>query len=121
MSENEKEKLERQIGPLVRKLNKLKEKEKCEDNENLVGRCGRYRNSYGSDRPSWWLYRKVMSLTSDNGLNVFSFQEDCLGELKIKPKDCAMGESCTLGDKISEKQFQAAWALMKKKIEAIEP
>jgi len=118
---NEKEKLERQIGPLMNKLQKIRDKESREENKKLIGRCGRYLNSYGNDRPDWWLYRKVMGLTKSGGLNVFSFQETCLNVIKIEHKDYAMGASDTLGVKITEKQFQVAWDKMQKKIEGLEP
>lgn len=37
--------------------------------KQFVGKCFKYRNSYGGDRPKWWLYIKILDVNSVNFCN----------------------------------------------------
>ena len=84
-------------------LNSLREE--LEDNhtipsmQNLVGKCYKYRNSYGSDCSGWWRYKKVTGIHSGSYVETIDFQEtaDHRFEIKISeysPLSC-MEEECT--------------------------
>lgn len=51
--------------------------------QSQVGKCFKYRNSYGTNNDSWWLYEKVISLTDDGDFYCEKFQTDCFGEISI--------------------------------------
>lgn len=60
------EDIESKIQTLRRKEQAIKErafKEKLPEHKKLIGRCFKYRNSYGSGDKGWWLYGKVVGVS----------------------------------------------------------
>ena len=59
------EKLRGEAGVLLRQANEIEEEERNEVQRPIlrkaVGKCFKFRNSYGGDRPKWWLYAKIVS------------------------------------------------------------
>jgi hypothetical protein len=73
----EKEELTKRIMPKAKKL---------------IGKCYKYRNSYGGDQKPWWLYQKVVEIKSINDenrvwLKVNTFQQDCIGDINFKKEE----------------------------------
>jgi hypothetical protein len=65
--------------------------------KKLIGKCYKYLNSYGGDRASWWLYRKVISIKSINDTNriwiiVNMFQRDCEGDINFKKEELGFSD-----------------------------
>jgi hypothetical protein len=60
------------------------EKQKREKALAYVGRCFRYRNSFGGDRPDWWLYIEVVGATKDGYAITREFQTDCDGRTEFR-------------------------------------
>jgi hypothetical protein len=56
-------------------------------NAKLVGRCFKYRNTYGGgDEKSWWLYAKITGVTLRGDLEGIQFQDDGEGRLTVETK-----------------------------------
>lgn len=51
------------------------------ENLPLLGKCFKYRNSYGSGSKGWWLYKKVISVNG-NELKAFQFESMADGRLQ---------------------------------------
>lgn len=82
---NNKKRLESQIQKLRDKLGKITDAEQRAAQEKLVGKCYRYRNSYGAGGKSdWWLYVGIHSLDPENGLRAIHFQKDCDGRFEVE-------------------------------------
>ena len=73
--------LERKQSPFIKERNKLKDQINLEENKVLLGKCFKYRNSYGSGE-KWWLYRKVVSV-GDWDVTVISAQDCNNGTIEI--------------------------------------
>lgn len=86
------------------KIREQEDKQLAQEAKALVGKCFRYRNSYGSGE-SWWYYVEVIG-SKENQLITETFQETPI-EIEIKrrhhyfPLDADYGE-------ISRKEFQKA-------------
>lgn len=50
--------------------------------KSLVGKCFKYRNSFGGPK-GWWLYRRVVKVSRSTELVVESFQEDAHGKMEF--------------------------------------
>lgn len=85
------------------------------------GKCFKIRNRYGGDSKGWWLYVKVTEIkpedvydTSGNGVACkytgWQFQVDEHGNINISKED--FGYCHSLGQLISEGEFNAAWNKM---------
>jgi hypothetical protein len=81
MEELERLKSERQ--DLSNKIWEMQRKEKIARNNELIGKCYKYRNSYGSDT-EWWLYSRVVSVDEDGYMLANSFQDDGEGRLEVR-------------------------------------
>lgn len=71
-----------------------------------VGRCFKFRNSYGREE-GWWLYRKALS-ASKGVLTMFSFEKSSAGIIEIKPKK-EVWDMTDDWKEISEEEFKKAW------------
>ena len=50
-----------------------------------IGKCFKYRNSYGGDRPQWYLYTKIVGVDEKNmSFNCVSFQKTSMDIVEIK-------------------------------------
>lgn len=64
--------MRQQADRLRKQLGRIDEKRREEENAKLIGRCFKYRNSYGSGK-KWWLYTKVTK--GGYWPQAFSFQQ----------------------------------------------
>ena len=56
-------------------------------NAKLVGKCFKYRNTYGGSHERWWwLYAKVTGVTARGELEGIQFQDDGEGRLTVETK-----------------------------------
>lgn len=75
-----------QLSEARNALNDIDDKERAERNAGLVGKCFRYRNSYGGDRPKWWIFGRVVSL-QEGYLTMFDFETTSDGTISITPSN----------------------------------
>jgi len=89
------DKLKEQAETLRVKIYKIEEKQIKDkvlpEAQKIIGQCYKYSNSYGDGEESWWLYQKVISVSSVCGENnvsvlVNEFQQDCHGDIQFKKK-----------------------------------
>lgn len=73
--------------PYVDEKNKLQKQIDTENNKPLMGKCFKFRNSYGSGE-KWWLYIKVISC-DDWGAKVIDIQKDKGGNTTCEIKTCS--------------------------------
>ena len=62
----------------------IQAKRRAEENRPLLGKCFKYRNSYGGDREKWWLYIKVTKVSARGEMSGLQFQTDCHNKLEIE-------------------------------------
>lgn len=90
---------------VMNKLREVEDKRRIKELRPLIGKCFRYRNSYGHGE-NWWLYIKVIGLKS-TWLKVFFFEKTCYEEWKIKYDD--IRSSMEGYEQISTEEFNQAW------------
>ena len=95
------------IAEARNELNDIEDQERCDRNAKYVGRCYRYRNSYGHGE-SWWLYAMVTGISEDGLMSGIRFQNDGNGKLDFET-DRYMSES-TLQEPITRAEFDAAFS-----------
>lgn len=83
MNEESVEELRAAAWAAQTKLRKVEDRQRVESHQGTVGKCFRYRNSYGSEE-DWWLYAKANRITDDGHLEVHEFQTTPRGEIKIE-------------------------------------
>lgn len=71
------------IAKLQKEAEPLEESLRREQLIHFVGKCFKYRNSYGSGE-EWWLYTRVLDY-KDGQLRMFRFQRDCYGRFDFEP------------------------------------
>ena len=68
--------------PFIAKRNELQSEIDTEANQKLLGKCFKFRNSYGSGE-EWWLYTKIVEV--DNwSVTVITVQDCNEGRIEIK-------------------------------------
>jgi len=93
------------IWELNRRDNRLR-------NVEAIGKCYRYKNSYGGNG-SWWLYIKVTGIDDEGNLLTLNFQTDAFGGIEIKPRCSAWSITGGKHEEISSDDFDAAWAAVR--------
>ncbi len=73
-----KEQLLEQRAVIDARLRAIEVQERLKNGKELIGKCLRYRNSYGSGE-SWWLYSQVLGLADDGFFRVVQFEIDSNG------------------------------------------
>lgn len=84
------------------------------ENEQYVGKCYCYRNSYSCPRNAkdyWSLYQRVMALDDDGNPWGVSIQIDCDGKM-----ECDEGVLRSLGEEIELSEFEKAAEEFRKKV-----
>lgn len=102
-----------EMAPLYAELNALRENERKAQHKLLLGKCFRFRNSYGSGE-QWWLYARVDGVGGHWPM-VFTFQVTSQDEIIVKCKD----SSHVGGDSwfpITRREFDREWAKVQKRI-----
>lgn len=61
--------------------------ERRAQNAKLIGKCFKYRNSYGGSHERWWwLYVKITGVTTRGEFEGIQFQDDGEGRLTVETK-----------------------------------
>ena len=113
-----KDELQAIIGPAQHELNEIEAKERDEKNALVVGKCYKYRNSYGSGK-KWWLYTKVLRVV-DGGLVVHQFQTDSRGQMKATPEADIFHYLSPEYQEIQQMEFSERWSDFVAAINAME-
>lgn len=98
---------------ILRKAQAIKERrERAADRKEraetakLIGKCYRMRNSYGvGGKKDWYLYRKVVGVTTGGEAKTVEFQTDCYGRFECKRDDYCLGVSYDFGVEIPAAEF----------------
>lgn len=124
MSES-KEELNAASDAIYAKLRVIEDKEWVALNKSLVGKCFKYHNSYGGDRPRWWLYAKVLSAKSKWDCRCFEFATDCDGKHFIEPTERVspnfIGGDGSSWKPITAAEFNREFAKLRRKIAGYKP
>lgn len=82
--------------------------EQRREHAKLVGRCFKYRNTYGGSHDKWWwLYAKVTGVTLRGELEGIQFQDDGEGRLTVETKHLSL---VTLQVPIDHDEWAVAFA-----------
>lgn len=112
-----KEELRRARDHAAAALREIEDRERDERNARLVGKCLRYRNSYG-DGESWWMYCRVLRV-EDGNVITHEFQTTCRDEIEIKPSRrhfFGMSDGWRL---IEEAEFDDEWRALQARVAAL--
>ena len=104
---SEKEELRKQINRLHNRLWVLESAERRKENDKLVGKIFRYRNSYSGGKPQWWVYYKVVKGSDGSYVKAFRFDIDPLAHCAtIGIEEVAV---TLLTKRCTEETFLKAW------------
>jgi len=90
----------------------IKREENNERNQKLIGKCYRYRNSFGNENEGWWLYIRVLEI-EDGNLIVHRFQTDRNGRIEIEPRRVEWDSVGSTYEEVSKEDFWVAWDTLK--------
>jgi hypothetical protein len=100
------EELQQQFDEARHALEQIEKQARNEANEKLIGKCYRYRNSYGSG-DKWWLY-KIVTGIGDYWPIGTSFQKTSNGTLEIREKETMPGLPESY-EEISRDEYNKQW------------
>lgn len=94
---------------------------KAAEARKLVGKCFRYRNTYGSGRASWWLYYRIDRADSIGGVHGLKFQVIPGGRYRMAKIEIEVNDYlCSFPDmnyhEITGRQFGAALRKMQQTV-----
>ena len=115
-----KEQVQQDINPLRAELDAIETAERKIAHLALVGKCFRYRNSYGGGYPSWWLYAKVTD-TGDWRPQCFTFELTSRNKVEIDLKSDHNVHPGNGWQEITAKQFNAEWRKVQKRLCKLKP
>lgn len=101
-----KEELKKQFDEARYELDRIERAERRKQHKALVGKCYKYRNSYGSDRPKWWLYAKVVKV-GDYWPEAITFQRTSLDIFEVSDNKTFTASGSY--EEISRQEFARAW------------
>lgn len=116
-----KQELEKTIAGARLKLTTLESKERQKENEQLIGKCFKYRNSHSlpeKESDYWWLYIKILSLNEYGICSGIAFQTDKDGRIDIETREYINLSSGYI--EIPKKEFEEEWAELAMSIMSIE-
>lgn len=118
---DDKAQLEQEYARILAKLDIIEARERKAEHEKLLGKCFKYLNSYGSSRPSWWLYAKVTG-TDGYWPRTLTFQVTCDREIIVKEKDThsGMGKPGNGWIEIPKSEWNKQWRGLVKRISAVQ-
>lgn len=114
MTAKTREKWERQASEAHAAIRHIEATERDQKHAALIGKCLRYRNSYGHDE-KWWLYCKVLRAEGGN-LIIHRFETTSRGEIKIEPEYKDYYGLTGGWETISDGTFADAWADLRNRI-----
>lgn len=98
-----------------RQINAIETKRQKEENQKFLGKYFKYRNSYGSGSPEWWLYLKVTG--AEFWLKGFEFQLTSTGRFEAHREKCIIGR--LQGHiAIKKSEYDKAWKTYLAKLKA---
>ena len=103
---DEKEELKKKINTLRDHLWKIEAAERKKENDELVGKYFRYRNSYSAPSKKWWIYHKVIKSSDSYTVTAFSFEINPYNGASVEMKEIVVG---VLGQACTEETFYDAW------------
>lgn len=71
-------------------LNEIDKARRVKENASLVGKCFKFENSFGCDRPPWWLYVKIIA-GGDYWPTALSFENRSDGTFEVKKREAFSG------------------------------
>jgi len=100
---------EQQIA-LRDKIYEAETQDRITENTKMIGKCYRYRNTYGGGKNEWWwLYKKITGINKDGYRLSFSF-ETTVGDIIEIKRDIMFGNLLDGGYKeIPLEEFNQAW------------
>ena len=98
-----------------RELHDIEEKEATEKNLPLVGKCFKFRNSYGSGE-RWWLYSRVVGVAGSY-FKYLVFQECSLGKATVEIREYGYDNMQQI--EITRKEFDKQLRLLLDKLEEL--
>lgn len=84
------QKLRRQRDEAQAALNEIDTARRRKENAALVGKCLKFENSFGSDRPTWWLYTKITA-GGDYWPTALSFEHRSDGSFEVREREAFSG------------------------------
>lgn len=123
--------LEKQRVEIMNKMSEIQDSREAEliplYTKKFVGKCYKYKNSYGRDSKSWWLYAKITKVNSVNFRNdeepmfdTIQIQKTSNNEISIEAKNYGYIREPDWIE-ITEKEFNTASRnIMKKANELLE-
>lgn len=84
---------DKSVKSLRLRRNQLQNLEMNYSNRELIGRCFKYKNSYGSESDDWWLFIKVVGTTETGGMITLEIQETSTGKIEITREDHYSGSA----------------------------
>lgn len=120
MEKSEKE-WERQRYEANQALGRIESRRRVEQAKSVMGKCYRYRNSHGGDRPKWWLYARVVA-ARDGWPVLFMFETMQNGEIRVQSGNVHLGTPDSHGyEPITEAEYMKAWRALQKVIARTRP
>jgi hypothetical protein len=98
-------------------------KQRAAEHAKLLGKCFKYRNSYGgsSEADGWWLYVKVTKIDARGEMKAFQFQTDKYGKLEIEANYRIPSSLSSGYTPITAGEFSKAWRAVQKRVAGYRP
>ena len=104
------------------KLREIERAQERAENEKLIGKCFRYRNSYScpeTDADYWWIYARVTGLDEGGEPSALEFQTDKYGRTKIEVG--AMFSPKIGWQECTARHFHMEWVDAMNKVKSVSP
>lgn len=105
--------LRKQRDSAVSALADIERERSIKENAKLIGRCFKCENSFGPDRPSWWLYVKITA-GGNWWPQAFSFEHKSDNSFEVRNQEAFTGVDRY--DEITKDEFDAALVEFKTKL-----
>ena len=97
--------------------------------QSLIGKCFKSRNSFSGPKDGWWAYEKIIDIKPDDvywsepagrlcHCRVLRFETYSNGQISIETKRDTYTHS--VGDEITEKEFNKEWNKLVGRIESLQ-
>ncbi len=105
MKVNKEQKIRAQFEKLRKELDNIETSKRTRENKKLVGKCFKTLNSYGSDSPKWWLYKKIIK----GGCYMTSIQFEITSQNIFEYKTDKYCNNLNGWTEINQEEFTHAW------------
>jgi hypothetical protein len=110
------DKMKEAAGKLLAKIHAYEDVSERARWKKLVGRCYKYRNSYGGNNDTWWMYFKITGFRE-----AFSFQTDCQDKITIEQHGGAYDVVLRTSHRIAKREFDGEWRALQGRIKEVKP